>query len=439
MREEVPPGSMPLGDEVSGLGLRAFRVALGLLMAFAMARYFWTGRIERQFVEPTFFFTYLGFDWVQPLPSLAMHGLLAVLSALGLLLASGVAHRWAAGGLFVGFTYLHLIDKTTYLNHYYLLGLLLFIVWTLPLGRGGPSQVPRRVLFWVRFQVGIVYVMAAIAKWHTDWLVDGEPLRTWLLHRQGALGLPDFLVSDQAAVVMSWAGMLFDLLIVPLLCLRRTRAWAFAMAVLFHLLTAVLFPIGVFPFAMIVAITIFLPADWPARFAGGRWGRWLLAGDEEPARRRAWFDTRLGRGFIVAWCLVQTLIPLRHHLYPGDDHWTEEAFRFSWKVMLIEKYGAATFTVVDPKTGERREIDPAEELTPIQVRMMAHQADMLLQYAHHLRDDHEARTGRVPEVYVRARVKWNGRPSELYLDPKVDLARECRGFDAKPWILPAPQ
>ncbi len=49
---------------------------------------------------------------------------------------------------------------------------------------------------------------------------------------------------------------------------------------------------------------------------------------------------------------LQVLVPLRFALYPGNPNWTEEAFRFAWRVMLIEKSGSVEYRVAT-RDGER--------------------------------------------------------------------------------------
>lgn len=106
--------------------------------------------------------------------------------------------------------------------------------------------------------------------------------------------------------------------------------------------------------------------------------------------------------------------------------------------MLVEKYGTASFLVRDPDTGVEQELEP-DDLTDVQRLFMAYQPDMVLQYAHLLRERFRAESGRAPEVRVRCHVMLNGRPSEPLIDPTVDLAREAPGWRPKDWLLPSPR
>jgi hypothetical protein len=133
---------------------------------------------------------------------------------------------------------------------------------------------------------------------------------------------------------------------------------------------------------------------------------------------------------------LQLALPLRAFAYPGDLFWTEQGYRFSWRVMLMEKAGVAVFRVHDEASGRRWEVANYEHLTPNQEKIMATQPDMILQFAHHLEDGYRrAGLGDV-EITVDARVTLNGRRSRPLVDPEVDLTEVEPGFGHKGWVLP---
>ena len=41
-----------------------------------------------------------------------------------------------------------------------------------------------------------------------------------------------------------------------------------------------------------------------------------------------------------------------------------------------------------------------------------------------------------PEVYVESYVALNGRLSQKYINPKINLANQYESFQPKTWILP---
>ena len=105
--------------------------------------------------------------------------------------------------------------------------------------------------------------------------------------------------------------------------------------------------------------------------------------------------------------------------------------------MVMEKVGVTEFRVVD-EHGAETTVHPREELTPFQLRMMSTQPDLILSYAHHLRERwREDGRGQVA-IYADAWVSINGRRRARLVDPEVDLARQEDGFATKTWILPAP-
>jgi len=432
----------------------AFRVAFGLLMAVAVARYFAHGWITDFFVTPRVFFPYPGLEWIVPLPGGWMYVLFAALGGLALCVAAGFHYRVSIALFAVGFTYAHLIDRTNYLNHYYLVSLLSALMVFLPLHRAGSLDVLRRpalrtttVPAWMigllRFQLGVVYAFGAVAKLNPDWLLRAQPLRIWLGANADLSVLGPWLEYPWVAYACSYAGLLFDAAIVPLLVWRRSRAVTYAAVVVFHLLTALLFPIGLFPWLMIALTPIFFPPDWPRALA-----RAFVApvapvsepggpAERAPAREGALtLREGLGAAVLAAYALVQLALPLRHLLYPGDLQWGEAGFRFAWQIMAMEKYGHASFRVRDAATGETWLINPAEQLTALQARMMATQPDMVRSFAEYIAADLRGRGHARVEVRGDVFASLNGRPHQRLIDPDVDLAHLAAGASPETWIVP---
>src|SRR5262249_40969840 len=148
------------------------------------------GWVDEFYVVPRFHFTWELFPWIAPLPAAWMHALFAALAILACAIAVGFHTRVAAALFGIGFTYVQLIDKTTYLNHYYLvslLSLLLVVVpsdrvwsvdaWRHPLYPFRARTVPAWSVNLLRFQLAVVYVFAGLAKISGDWLLHAQPLR----------------------------------------------------------------------------------------------------------------------------------------------------------------------------------------------------------------------------------------------------------------------
>jgi vitamin K-dependent gamma-carboxylase len=454
MTDRVRALGAALRSPVDSAWLAAFRVLFGLTLLTSSLRFLAYGWIDQLFVVPQFHFKYWGFSWVEVPPSAQLHALFWLLSALCVLVSLGLLFRAAAFGLFVGFTYLQLLDVTTYLNHYYLASLLALLlacspagqtwsldaVWRPRLARG---TVPTAWLYLFRFQVAVVYTFAGLAKAHSDWLFHAEPLRIWLLSRADTPLIGPILARDWAAPVMSWAGFLFDTGIPWLLMVPRLRPFAYLLLIGFHAITGLLFPIGMFPVIMVLAALLFFSPSWPrklwarlparikARFAASP-SRPALTPSPSDRRYRLWFA--LG----AAYCLFQVAFPLRFLAYGGSVRWHEQGMRFSWRVMVREKNGSITFVVRAPRAGRTFYIAPHQYLTRLQEREMSSQPDLILQLAHRIRDDYAAKGFGPVEVRADTWVSLNGRAIHRLIDPNADLSRIEDGFGKAYWILAEP-
>jgi hypothetical protein len=264
------------------------------------------------------------------------------------------------------------------------------------------------------------------------------------------------LTHTWVAYGFSWFGAAFDLSIGFLLLYRPTRKIAYVFVILFHLLTGWLFKIGMFPYIMIAATVIFFSEDFHQRMIvrlrrlfsprktpiadpalPTRAGSLSLPASEPAIKLRlSPLRQKLTAALLTAYFLIQLLLPFRYLLYPGTLFWTEQGFRFSWRVMLMEKSGTCFFYIKDPQTGQRGEINNSKFLTPLQERMMATQPDMILQFAHYLSALYSAKGIKDPIVTVESYVTLNGSGSRLYIDSTIDLARQEETLLPKTWILP---
>jgi hypothetical protein len=456
---EVGPGEH---REASGLWRRlyapkdiaalvVFRVALGLLITVSAARFLAYGWVDELFVKPRFHFTYWGFSWVPALPAPWMHGVFVALGVLGFCVAVGLFYRVVVPLLFVAFTYVQLVDVSNYLNHYYLVSLLLGLLCFVPAHRAfsvdawrNPALrqdwLPAWCTYLLRFQVSVVYVFAGLAKLTSDWLLHAQPLHIWLSARTSLPLVGTLLDERWVAYFAAWGGFLFDTTIVLFLLTRRLRPYAYAVVLGFHAATSALFPIGMFPVIMVTAALVFFDASWPRR-VGERLGAAVMRPVEVvPARglvAPSW-KARVALGVAVTYGFLQVFLPFRTHLYGGNVLWHEQGMRFSWRVMAREKNGSVTFVVRGARSGREWHVPPSQYLTRLQEREMSVQPDLILQLAHRIARDFEALKQEPVEVHADVRVSLNGRPARVFVDPEVDLARQVDGLAPKSWILPAP-
>ena len=412
-----------------------FRVLLGGLVAWSAARFLINGWVAQFFLEPTFFFKYWGFSWLHVPSEPVVYAMFIALTLCGVAIASGRLYHVASVGALALFSIIEFWDVTNYLNHYYLVSLLLLLTCWMPLGaRRTSDTLPAWMLWLLRFQVATVYFWAGMAKFGTDWLIHAEPMHLWMRARVDTPVIGPMLAHWWVALAMSWAGFLFDSTIWAFLLWKPTRRVAYAIVVGFHMMTGMLFNIGLFPVIMICGATLFFSPDWPARFG-------MKRREEDAAQVRSSAPARWQLALIALFCTWQVLMPARHLLYKpsgGDVLWDEQGMRWSWKVMVREKNGAITYLVRLPTRRRDLHVPPTRYLTDHQAREMSGQPDLILQLAKHIGQEYRAKGHDKVEVRVDAKVSLNGRPPHPLIDPEVDLMAVDDGLMPADWILPPP-
>lgn len=433
-----------LNKDTEAAPLAVFRIIFGTMMLLGIIRFWAKGWIDTLYIQPGFFFSYYGFEWVKPL-GIYTYALFFVCGLSCLFIALGYKYRIAAITFFFSFTYIELMDKTTYLNHYYFVSLVGFLLIFLPAAdhysldaknKKTTRRVPQLTVDALKLMMAIVYFYAGLAKLNSDWLFNAQPLRLWLAPKYDLPLIGPLLKLEFTAYFFSWFGAIYDLAIPFLLLYRKTRLIAFAAVIAFHVLTWLLFPIGMFPFIMIGCALIFFSPKWHRKLLEKGATLLYIKLPNAWAKTETTAKKRIPAKFVIiaVFFTIQLLFPFRYMLYPGELFWTEEGFRFSWRVMLMEKAGYAQFTVKDRSTGHSFYIDNSEFLTPFQEKQMAFQPDFILEYAHFLHEHFEAQGVVDPIVTVESRVSLNGRPSATFIDPNVDLAKVEESFMPKKWI-----
>jgi vitamin K-dependent gamma-carboxylase len=454
---------------VDGASLAMFRICFGFLLLVEVARYFLFDWIARYYIEPKFFFSFLPF--IRPWSGHGMYWHFGLLGICAALVSLGLFYRLAASMFFLGFVYVFLLDKTQYLNHFYLICLISVLLiltpahhcWSLDRLRSPRRYsltVPRWSVLLLRTQVALVYFFAGIAKLNPDWL-RGEPQRWWLAGKKDFPVLGPWLTQEGVVMLVTYGGLMVDLTAGFLLLWQRTFWIGVALALMFNLGNAYLFSIGIFPFVMLATLGLFAPPDWPRRCLEAwrnRFPRFQMRSDTLwtiLSRKAGWrhdFREAMIDGVIPrrtvsvgtlavlaglhAYLLLQLCLPLRHLLYSGSVNWTEEGHRFSWHMMLRHKEAQTTLQVVDPNTGLRQLVDLEKMLTARQLGKMASRPDMIQQLAHHIADQYQRTNGVRPRVHALAVASLNGRPWQELIDPAVDLASQPITLRFKPWIVP---
>ncbi len=451
-----------LWQPVDIAGLVYFRIVFGILgFADLIGGFGYYHLWVDAFNPDNFQFRYYGFEWLPSLPEPFMSLYFIIGMMLALAVAVGWRYRWTAPLFALFFTYYFLLEKAHYLNHGYLFCWLCWVMALLPAWRDfsvdvwqRPQErspvVPRWSFVILPFLMGVVYFFGGIAKLNPDWLFHAMPLKLWMKAKTNLFLIGPIVAQEWVAWLMAWGGALLDLTVVFFLLNKKTRKGAFIFVVLFHLSNHLIFNIGIFPYLSVAITALYFGPSWPRQFVGfleQRWSRveewvvrWKSRMESTPVTTFNFWQARsssrpiLRMGFV--WLImIHSFLPLRHWLFPGDVAWTEEGHRYAWRMMLRSKRGRGHFIVKNLQTGEEQRIRPQSELLPKQARKLWTHPDMILQYAHHLRDREQAE-GKEVAIFAHIKVKLNDGKYHPYVDKERDLAQvEWSYWRPSDWLL----
>ena len=279
-------------------------------------------------------------------------------------------------------------------------------------------------------QLFIVYTYASIAKMYPDWL-DLTVAKNLMASRKDYYIIGDIIQQQWFLYIIAYAGILFDLLIVPLLLWKRTRKWAFFASIFFHLFNSVVFQIGIFPYLSLAFTLFFFESKLIQKIFFKK--KQLYDKDEVSIPKY----TKPLLIFASIYFVVQFALPLRHWIIKDNVLWTEEGHRLSWRMMLRSKAGIINYKVVNKATGIATKVKLDDYLTPKQKRIASTKPDVIWQFAQKLKEIYK-KNGIDISVFVDSKLSVNGKPYKQFINPKVDLAAiKWDAFKHNDWVLSA--
>ncbi|MGQ2983450.1 HTTM domain-containing protein [Flavobacterium sp.] len=410
--------------EIDNAPLVIFRIFLGFLLACETFGAILTGWVKSNLVDVKFTFSHIGMEWLQPLPGNGMYYYFAAMGVLGLLVMIGFKYRLSIGLFTILWAGAYFMQKTSYNNHYYLLLLVCFIMFFLPAHRYASIDAKldasiRKLTMpawcsWIMIaQVSIVYFYATVAKFYPGWL-NGSFTHDLLERSVSDPGLKAFMTEKWFYLFIAYAGIAFDMLVVPLLLYRRTRTAALIASVVFHIFNAITLQIGIFPFFALSFVVFFYPPEKMRSL-------FLKRKPQVTAYEQTDEGTNILRYVMLPYLAVQLLLPLRHHLIKGDVLWTDEGHRLSWRMMLRSRSGDTDLRVVDKKNGNQLYYGVNQDLTHKQSSTMETHPDMIWQMAQRIHDHYE-KEGVDVAVYADTYVSVNNGKFLRLIDQNADLA-----------------
>lgn len=419
--------------------LVVFRVAFGFLITAEAWGAIMTGWVRRAFMDPVMTFPFIDVSWLKPLPGDGMYYYFFVMGCFGVMVMLGYRYRIGIIGYGLMWTAVYLMQKTNYNNHYFLLVLLCIIMSFMPANRAfsldsrlRPDLHSLSCPNWCRIifiaQIGIVYTYAGIAKLNMDWL-QGESMRILTLSKAEFWLVGEILQERWMHYFIAIGGVTFDLFVTPLLLWKKTRKWAFAASVFFHLFNSAIFHVGIFPYMGIAMCIFFFPPDTIRKIFFKKRPEISLT-QNYPVHKPLLYG-------LMIWVVIQLALPNRHYFFDSNVHWTEEGHRMSWRMMLRAKAGLVDFYIKDPESGQEHKVDKSKYLTTKQQRAVATRPDMCWQFVQRLKKEYAAKGQPDVEIYARGRVSLNGRPWQELYDPDRNLATVgWYRFKKSDWLVP---
>jgi hypothetical protein len=401
-----------------------------------------TGWVKETLIDPRFTFTFIGFEWLQPLPGSGMYFYFFIMGTLGVFIVLGFKYRLSVITFTLMWIGVYLMQKSAYNNHYYLLALISFLMCLFPANQSHSIDVKQNptiqdssmysyVKWVVVLQLFLVYTYASVAKMYGDWL-DFSVIEILFENKADYPFIGSFLQQSWVHKVVGVTGIVFDLLIVPALLWKPTRKTAFILSLFFHLFNSLVFQIGIFPYLALAFTVFFFEPEIVRKIFFKKKKRYKGGNIHSPAYKSAVLV--IGGMYF----LIQLLLPIRHHFIKDDVLWTEEGHRMSWRMMLRSRTGIIQFTIVDKKTGSSTIINLDDHLTKKQKRKIATYPDFIWQYAQMVKKEYAANGNDISVYAQNSKVSINGGPYKAFIDPHVDLAaKKWKTFRHHEWIFPS--
>ncbi|XP_031567845.1 vitamin K-dependent gamma-carboxylase-like [Actinia tenebrosa] len=453
----------------NSLNLAIFRIIFGFIMSFLQYRIVFLQDV----LEPNFSYAEINFHYcfARGIPHVGLDKLVFVIIISGIAafcIGIGLFYRLSCGIFLVTYTYLSLLEKTRYNNHFYLYILLTSIllvtdchkrlsvdscIYRCTSRNSHDSQIPFWQVFLFRFQLFVVYFYAGLAKLNYDWFFRFEPMTIWsgfprfsMFRKIASLLLPNDSVQKFLGTFFSIGGLSFDLFIGFFLLIPKLRPVGILFTFFFHLSNHFLFKIGTFPWVMIGTNFIFLDAETLPNLIKIIQMRLCykqksnkIKNPEQPETTPTKRSLRMSKPlkcFLLMYVVIQVLVPFRHWLYPGNVNWTLEGHQFSWRMMLNEENVIMRINIIGE--GKQDVFDPYQmRITVRQIKRMLTDPELVVQLVRHIKQNYvKPRDHNDVAIKVDMWKMLNGRPYQRYIDSDVDLTAVNQDSFSYHWLVP---
>lgn len=413
------------------------RFLLGFIVIAELLLYrFVRDDIDVFFLQPSFHFSYTGFEWIRHLDFIPINVTYWALILSLFLFSIGKFKKVSLPLTAILFGYFFLYERAAFLNHWYLIWLL-FIVYAIayPLQKtrlynetsDNPAKIYNIPFKLMQFLAVVVYFYSGLSKLNNDWIL-GYPM---------ALLLPKYFginsLSNTMVIIISNAITFFEISISILLLQTNNKVKNFAviMCTIFHLLNLIFLPIGFFPVIMII-LTLSFSTDF-LNFLHRKIKLPIINNDTNKAFTIGVFS----RSIVILFVVAQLLIPLRKHYFYSQSIWDGRGQLFSWSMFTRTIGGSLEYRVVNLTDSNEQLINLFDfGITEAQYSKMKRSSDYIYKFANHIKQSEKYKSKEI-QIFVESTVSLNGRLAQLNIHPSYNFAEYKHNcLKSYPFVIP---
>ena len=121
---------------------------------------------------------------------------------------------------------------------------------------------------------------------------------------------------------------------------------------------------------------------------------------------------------MIAYLVIQIILPIRHWFIKDDVLWTEEGHRLSWRMMLRAKTGNCKVHIFNHTYNRRFKVNLNDYLTGKQQKNLATKPDFMWQFAQRLKKEY-AKKGDSISVYFKSKASMENHTNLLLIPKKT--------------------
>jgi hypothetical protein len=362
-----------------------------------------------------------------------MNVLMGLLLISTILITIGWYSKLGLISFFIGFTYLWLIDKGYFNNHYYLMSLISFLLIWMPvensfsLNKKKQNLDKKYIPYWpimtLKLQWFLVFFIAGLAKVNKFWILELQPMKHAVAYKAEITG-NEIWNSEIWPLFFSYGGLIFDLSIGFLLWSSKTRILGIILLLFFNVSNLIFFhdigEIGIFPLFVICSVVLFIE---PEKISSTFNTKSIEIKKSKSKNKIEFFNINKSvSALLIIWFAFQILFPFRYLLYDNNPEWSGDGNRFSWRMKLAYKNYDFKFYVYDPLTKDKYPVKIENMLTQKQYNNLGYYPEFIPPLAIMIKKEAILKGVENAEIRADFLVGFNDLPQKFIVDPNIDLS-----------------